>query len=231
MDDHAGMVDFVGIGELAETTTNLMALCMQHSSVAPSTRKASVSQVEQWVLQQAREHLRTVREGFMLSVRTSQTSHYRELRYLLDRVMLDWGELSEALGLDKGDGGQTDDPDCSQKLELVRSQVLAFGMAVVALGYLPRLPAKAITFPHSYSKPPTYSDIPVPNSAGEMLWRIEELEQTIWRMMEGAMPALVQHAYGPLRRTYGFFEASALLSLQESERFGMKKQQTKLSWF
>ncbi|OUC08400.1 hypothetical protein RY27_09225 [Litorilinea aerophila] len=97
-------------------------------------------------------------------------------------------------------------------------------MAAVAMGYLPRLPAQQITFPHSYSDPPTYADIPVPSTPGEMLWRIEELEQMLWRLMSADMQELVQRQYGPLRRTYGFFEASAWLSQQEAERFGIKPQ-------
>ena len=104
----------------------------------------------------------------------------------------------------------------------VRQQLLAFGMAVIAMGYLPRLPSKQVTFPHSYGKPPTYADIPVPHTPGELLWRIEELEQTVWQMMSRDLGELVQRRYGPVRRTYGFFETSAWLSIREVERFGIK---------
>ena len=95
---------------------------------------------------------------------------------------------------------------------------------MVALGALPRLPAKQITFPHSYSKPPTYSDIPVPNTPGELLHRIEEMEQMVWRLMSDDLRGLVQRRYGPLRRTYGFFEASAWLTRKETARFGVKSR-------
>ena len=64
-----------------------------------------------------------------------------------------------------------------------------------------------------------------------MLWRIEEIEQTVWRIMSSDLQELVGRRYGPLRRTYGFFEASAWLSRKEAERFGIKKRQSKLSFF
>jgi hypothetical protein len=237
MDDKSNVYEFVGIGELAETTTHLLSLSLHQTVVGGDRTGVRLDRVEQLVLQQARSYLRTVREGFVLSVRTSQLTQSGEIRYLLDRVMFDWAQLSQDLGLDEsgwatgaepGAEGQAKTKDDAQ-LEQVRHQLLAFGMAVVALGYLPRLPSKQITFPHSYSKPPTYSDIPVPHTPGEMLWRIEELEQMIQRMMSGDLQALVQRSYGPLRRTYGFFEASAWLSRKEAERFGVKKRKATLS--
>lgn len=232
MEEHAGLYEFVGIGELAETTTQLLALSLHQS--AHSGEKRDVSQVEQLVLQQARDYVRKVREGFMLSVRTGQVTQRAELRYLLDRVLSDWSQLSHELGLEEltgPAGGPADGPDdgasaAARRVERVRYQLLAFGMAVVALGALPRLPAKQITFPHSYSKPPTYSDIPVPNTPGELLHRIEEMEQMVWRLMSDDLRGLVQRRYGPLRRTYGFFEASAWLTRKETARFGVKSRPT-----
>jgi hypothetical protein len=169
----------------------------------------------------------------MLSVRTGQISQQSEVRYLLDRVIADWSQLSRELGLADSDseqsaGNAADAESISTEVELVRNQLLAFGMAVVALGQLPRLPSKEITFPHSYGKPPTYSDIPVPSTPGEMLWRIEELEQMVGRLMCDDLNELVQRRYGSLRRTYGFFEASAWLSHKESARFGVKKRGSSL---
>jgi hypothetical protein len=108
-------------------------------------------------------------------------------------------------------------------LERLRHQLLAFGMAATALGSLPRTPAEEITFPYSYSQPPTYGDIPAPATPAAMLQRIEELETTLWKLMATDLQELVNHAYGPLRRTYGFFEVSARLAKRESERFGIKR--------
>ena len=232
MDGTTGMAEFVSIGEVAETTIHLLSLNLSstaHHGASSGSRQKQSDPVERLVLQQARDYLHLVREGFMLSTRTIPSTDIAELRFLLERVLTDWNQLSRELGLDEtGDETQlaTMPPEeaLSQRIERVRHQLLAFGMAVVALSQLPRLPAKQITFPHSYSQPPTYSDIPVPNSPGEMLWRIEELEQTVWRIMSDDLNALVQRRYGPLRRTYGFFEASAWLSRKEAERFGIKKR-------
>jgi hypothetical protein len=236
MDDTGSMAEFAGIGELAETTTHLLALNLQYTAqYGGHDRRSDADQIELFVLQRARDYLRQVREGFMLTVRTSPAIQTAELRFLLERVMTDWSQLSRELGLaEAAEGDEAELPPeetVTQRIERVRHQVLAFGMAAVALGYLPRLPARQITFPHSYSNPPTYSDIPVPSTPGEMLWRIEELEQTVWRLMSDNLQELVQRRYGPLRRTYGFFEASAWLSRKEAERFGIKARRPTLRFF
>ena len=229
MDETTGMAEFVGIGEVAETTTHLLALNLSytaHHGSPTGSRPKGADRVEQLVLQQARAYLQQVREGFMLSVRAAPSTQVAELRFLLDRVMTDWAQLSHELGLEEGGESAAFPPEegLPQRVERVRHQLPAFGMAVVALGQLPRLPAQQITFPHSYGQPPTYSDIPVPSTPGEMLWRIEELEQTVWRIMSDDLRDLVQRRYGSLRRTYGFFEASAWIAAKESERFGIKKR-------
>lgn len=244
----AGLYDFVGFGELAETTTQLLALSLHQTAQMSDKRKGQESnlaermgmdQVGKMVLRQASDYLQKVREGFILSVRTGQVGHQTELRYLLERVISDWSQLSQELGLTDtlAPQGETSAPPSdlssdhdplSSEIERVRHQLLAFGMAVIALGHLPRLPSKQVTFPHSYGNPPTYSDIPVPSTPGEMLWRIEELEVMVRRLMSDDLNGLVQRRYGSLRRTYGFFEASAWLSHKESSRFGIKKRPTSL---
>ncbi len=220
MNDSSGMVEFLGIGELAETTTHLLSLNLQSGTRSPGRKRANLDQVEHMVLRQASDYLHKVREGFVFSVRTSQVVQTGEIRFLLSRVLTDWAQLSRELGLEDVVGAApgveevSGDPDqvAEQRVQHIRHELLAFSMAVVALGYLPRLPSKQVTFPHSYSDPPTYVDIPVPSTPGEMLWRIEELEATIWQMMANDMQELVLHRYGPLRRTYGFFETSAWLA-------------------
>ena len=238
MDKSASVFEFAGISEVAETTTHLLALALQQADRSRPVADAGLGPVEQYVLQQARDYLSTVREGFVLSVRTSNISHRAEFRYLLKRVLTDWDELSRELGLAVAGDGPEDaatapatQEDRTLALERVRQQLLAFGMAAVAMGYLPRLPSKQVTFPQNYGKPPTYADIPVPHTAGEMLWRIEELEETVWQMMSRDLGELVQRRYGPVRRTYGFFETSAWLSSTEVERFGLKRKQSALRLF
>lgn len=236
MDEALGVYKFASVGELAETVKQLLALGLQYKASlggAPSkAQKSGLEQIEQLILQQARDYLADVREGFVLSVRTTQVSKRTELRFLLDRVLLDWGALCKELGLadepgDEGKGQDAGDPTAAP--ERVRHQLLAFGMAATALGQLPRLPAEQVTFPYSYNDPPTYCDIPAPDTAGEMLVRIEELEQVVWRLMGGEYQELLHRRYGALRRTYGFFEVSAHLAHHQAKRFGLPGKGGKLA--
>lgn len=293
MDDAENMVEFAGIGEVAETTTQLLALSLHaagYGNEFSSEQRTNHDPVQHLVLQQARDYLNKVREGFVLSVRSNQVRSRAEIGYLVDRALIDWEAFSRELGLeDEGDraanttdatarnaesadsvaGGSRKNHSAADRtpgshpttrnssakepapesmageklpgelsgaesaaLEKVRHQVMAFAMAAVALGFLPKLPSKAITFPHSYSSPPTYSDIPVPATAGEMLSRIEEMQSTLWQMMSNDMGHLIQRCYGPVRRTYGFFEVSAWLAKKDAERFGIKQNnRTAFSWF
>lgn len=233
---HVGetLYEFVRIGEVAETTTQFLSLNLQHHTAlgartAPRPR-SNAAYVEQLVLQQARDYLSGVREGFVLSLKTRQVASRSELRYLLKRVLFDWASLSQELGLEEfltptPQPGQPEAAGTSPiELETLRNQLLAFGMAAAALGMLPTTPAERITFPYSYSDPPTYADIPTPNTPGEMLQRIEEMEEILWQLMASGPQELLHRRYGPLRRTYGFFEVSAQIARRESERFGVKKK-------
>lgn len=224
MHEAAGVYDFAAIGELAETTTQLLALGIMAREDRNKDRDHAHARVTQFVMQRARDYLGEVREGFVLSVRTSQVADHSELSYLLERVLTDWHALSAELGLEAQAAESVDLPDHETGIEQVRRQLLAFGMAATALGFLPRVPTAQVTFPYSYSKPPTYADIAPPDSPGEMLWRIDEVEQMVWQVMSADMTELVKKRYGALRRTYGFFEASALLANQEAERFGLKRK-------
>ena len=232
MEQSSSMYKFASIGEMAETTTQLLALNLQYKTSLGSRRQhaTGMERVEQLVLQQARDYLADVREGFVLSVRTGQVTKRSELQFLLDRVLLDWSKLSHELGLDGGEenGLAGDKPGQPLPIERVREQLLAFGMAAIAFGQLPHLAPDQITFPYSYSAPPTYADIPTPDTPGETLVRIEELEQMTWQIMASDVQELLKYHYGALRRTYGFFEVSACMTRQESERFGIKKRKSGL---
>lgn len=251
MDEASGVYKFASVGELSETVTQLLGLGLQYRTTvggaAMPQPKSGLEQIEQLILQQARDYLAEVREGFTLSVRTTQVTKRSELRFLLDQVLNNWGgdwgsvwdELDFADGVvsesvaapgmpptsatssERSSSHSSSAHNESASPERIRHQLLAFGMAAVALGYLPRLPADRITFPHSYSKPATYADIPTPDTPAELLSRIDELEQMTWRLMSGDLQQLLNRRYGALRRTYGFFEASAHLARKETERFGL----------
>lgn len=234
MHDSASLHEFARIGEVAETTTQLLSLGLQHQTTFAGKlreKQRKIDPVEQIVLQQARDLMAQVREGFVLSVRSMQAPSKAELRFLLERVLHDWGTLSEELGIQVGtaDGGPAGQSGEGQPVERLRHQLLAFGMAATALGTLPRTPSEEVTFPYSYGKPPTYCDIPAPATPAAMLQRIEELETMLWKLMAADLQELVNHSYGPLRRTYGFFEVSARLANQETHRFGIKRTRVSVS--
>lgn len=214
--------DFVAIGELADTTKQFI-----YHSLACNIRRLheakGLEQVGQMVMQQARDYLGRVREGFVLSVRTADVSNADELSYLLERVLLDWESLRVELGLIDAVDADTSTRSSQDRIEHVRDQLLAFGMAAIALGMLPRLPIEEVTFPKSYRQPPSYADIPVPNTPAAMLHRIEELEKMIWQIASHDLVDLAERRYDSLRRTYGFFESSAWLTRRESGRFGIKR--------
>jgi len=255
MDEASGVYKFASVGELSETVTQLLGLGLQYRTTvggAPASpsqnglAQNSLAQIEQLILQQARDYLSEVREGFALSVRTTQVTQRSELRFLLDQVLIDWGGMLDELDFADGPARESPTtPDASSSTlsastssatsettapERIRHQLLAFGMAAVALGHLPRLPADKITFPYSYSRPATYADIPAPDTPAELLARIDELEQMTWDLMDGDLQRLLNRRYGALRRTYGFFETSAHLARKETVRFGFGPKRGKISF-
>jgi len=146
-------------------------------------------------LAQTLEHLGEVREGFLLSQRTSPNVSLSELRALVQHILLDWNWLDDFnLTLTPG-----------SKIELLDYQLVFYNHALVALAVLPRLPANAVTFPQ---RRPTYGDVLVPTLPGEKLARIEELEYVIYQANVRPVNTLT---YDAVRRTYAFFEASTWL--------------------
>jgi hypothetical protein len=83
--------------------------------------------------------------------------------------------------------------------------MLAAGHARIVFSVIPRLPAGAVGWPER----PTYADIPVPRSEGELLMRAEELARVLWRVAAGD-----GRRDEPLRRTLAFYETGAQLSVR-----------------
>jgi hypothetical protein len=84
--------------------------------------------------------------------------------------------------------------------------MLAAGHARVVFSVIPQLPPEAVAWPRRH---PTYADIPVPRSQGELLARAEELARVVWRVATGD-----ERRDEPLRRTVAFYEAGARLSFR-----------------
>jgi len=140
-------------------------------------------------------HMEDIREGFIISQRTSPFAGLSDLQALVQHVLMDWQWVQEL--------NMVLEP--RRQIEPLGSQLVAYNHALVALAVLPQLPVNAITFPQPR---PTYSDVSVPVLPEEKLARIEEIEQMIYQAEVNTLKTL---AYEPFRRTYAFFEASSWL--------------------
>lgn len=143
----------------------------------------------------ALEHIGEVREGFILSQRTSPQATLSEIQGLVEDILLDWKWVQE-LNLAFAP---------SDQVETLGEQLVVYNHALVAMAVLPRLPAQAVTFPQ---RRPTYGDLTAPALPGETLARIEEIERIIYKAEVTKVRNL---DYGSFRRTYAFFEASSWL--------------------
>ena len=193
------------LGNLEATRTSLLEL----AGIVQSTRRKLASLIQEmhiperlWLshassqFSDTLEHLEDVREGFILSQRTSTHGSISELRSLIQHVLIDWNWL-QSLGLSLTPGNQ---------IEPLNQQLIVYNHALVALATLPHLPAEAVTFPQNR---PSYADVSTPVLPNELLARIEEIEQIIYQA-----DVLPPHklAYDSFRRTYAFFEASTWLA-------------------
>jgi hypothetical protein len=188
---------FTALGQVARDTRKVLA-----RALGDAERRLSADEEDR--LDAAGEHLGRVREGCIVTMRAESVRSNSELWDLVQHVLVDWSWLRQLrLAWDEGE----------QALEVPVAQVLSFAHASVALGCLPRLPPDHVTYP---SPTRSYADIPVPHSPGEWLERIEELEVVISAL--GARPAAAMPVER-LRRTYGYFEASAWLVDQHQRRW------------
>ena len=140
-------------------------------------------------------HIGEVREGFILSQRTSPQATLSEIQGLVEDILLDWKWVQE-LNLAFAPNDQ---------VETLGEQLVVYNHALVAMAILPRLPADAVTFPQ---RRPTYNDVAAPKLPNETLARIEEIERIIYKAEVTTVKNL---DYGSFRRTYAFFEASSWL--------------------
>jgi hypothetical protein len=140
-------------------------------------------------------HLGRVREGFTMTLRTADIDDPAEFRALVNAILVDWSFLTEA-GIRRTPAA----PDIERPL----LEVVAFAHAATVFRVLPRLAGSDVSYPG----PPGYADVPVPRTPGEMLTRIEEVERVVARGAERPLRGLHPE---PVRRTLGFFDASAWL--------------------
>jgi hypothetical protein len=151
----------------------------------------------------ALKHVEAVLEGLILLARTGQFSG-EEQRTLVRRA----GIVGPARP------GSADAIAAEQEAAHMRPALrpidgrtmLAAGHARVVFSVIPQLPAEAVAWPRRH---PTYADIPVPRSEGELMLRAEELARVVWRVAAGD-----ERRDEALRRTLAFYEAGSRLSVR-----------------
>jgi len=188
MDTNEPLIAFFAMGNIAQRTKELLGEYMRR-------RDEPLSPDRREYLTLTLHHIDYVREGFKITLRTTAVRDLSELRDLIRQTLMTWDWLEEF------DLELQPDTEIHHPLK----QTLAFAHSYITLGVLPRLPAWAVTYPEN---PPTYADIPVPHTPGEILARIDELETVL---AEATAKPKREADPEPLRRTYGFFETSAWL--------------------
>ena len=141
-------------------------------------------------------HVESMREGMRFTVR-GQDGSVDELRYVV--------------GSDVG----ADDPLDSRSPRSLSQADLRCLMALlharVVMASLPAFPPEAATYPG----PLGYRDIRAPRGPAELKDRLEELERGVWEIALGTPRPHIYH--GRYRRVYAFFEAGALLAMQQAQ--------------
>lgn len=180
-----------GLARIVETTRQTLAELIRESDWPDG----KLTQRRSGQFSETLQHLGEVREGFILSQRTSPQATLSEIRTLVEDILLDWKWVQE-LNLNIAPSSQ---------VEILGEQLVVYNHALVAMAVLPRLPAEAITFPQ---RRPTYGDVTAPMMPQETLARIEEIERIIY---QAEVTPVSNIGYAPFRRTYAFFEASSWL--------------------
>src|SRR5262245_4140215 len=146
---------FSSLGRIAHSARSLLFRAIVENSRLSSGRRQPV--------EITLEHLGHVREGFIITLRTSAFASASELKDVVRAILVDWSWVEE-LGIR---WAGRDMP-----IEEPVKQVLSFAHAAVAMGAMPQLPPDQVTFPLAWK---TYADIPAPRTPGETLARIDEM--------------------------------------------------------
>jgi hypothetical protein len=148
-------------------------------------------------------HVEAVLEGLVVIARTGEFSG-EELRSLVRRAGI---VAPPRAGTPDAVAADHEAATLRPPLRAIDGRtMLAAGHARVVFSLIPQLPPEAVTWPRRH---PTYADIPVPRSQGELLARAEELARVVWRVATGD-----ERRDEPLRRTVAFYEAGARLSFR-----------------
>ena len=146
-------------------------------------------------------HVEAVLEGLALLARTGQFSG-EELRLLVRRAGI---VAPPRAGSPDALAAEQEATHLRPALRAIDGRtMLAAGHARVVFSLIPQLPVGVVAWPR---RPPSYADIPVPRSEGELIVRAEELARVVWRLAAGD-----ERRDEPLRRTLAFYDAGSRLS-------------------
>ena len=159
--------------------------------------------VRDLLAREALGHVEAVLDGLILLARTGGYSS-EELRMLVRRA----GIVGPARpGSPEALAAEQEAAHSRPALRAIDGRtILAAGHARVVFSVIPQLPPEAVAWPRRH---PTYADIPVPRSEGELMLRAEELARVVWRVAAGD-----ERRDEPLRRTLAFYEAGSRLSVR-----------------
>jgi len=159
--------------------------------------------VRDLLAREALGHVEAVLDGLILLARTGGHSS-EELRMLVRRA----GIVGPARpGSAEAVAAEQEAAHPRPALRAIDGRtMLAAGHARVVFSVIPQLPPEAVAWPRRH---PTYADIPVPRSEGELMLRAEELARVVWRVAAGD-----ERRDEPLRRTLAFYEAGSRLSVR-----------------
>jgi hypothetical protein len=159
--------------------------------------------VRDLLAREALGHVEAVLDGLILLARTGGHSS-EELRMLVRRA----GIVGPARpGSAEAVAAEQEAAHSRPALRAIDGRtMLAAGHARVVFSVIPQLPPEAVAWPRRH---PTYADIPVPRSEGELMLRAEELARVVWRVAAGD-----ERRDEPLRRTLAFYEAGSRLSVR-----------------
>ena len=159
--------------------------------------------VRDLLAREALGHVEAVLDGLILLARTGGNSS-EELRMLVRRA----GIVGPARpGSAEAVAAEQEAAHSRPALRAIDGRtMLAAGHARVVFSVIPQLPPEAVAWPRRH---PTYADIPVPRSEGELMLRAEELARVVWRVAAGD-----ERRDEPLRRTLAFYEAGSRLSVR-----------------
>ena len=148
-------------------------------------------------------HVEAILEGLVLLARTGQFSP-DELRALVRRAGI---VAPPRPGSPDAVAAEQEAAHLRPPLRAIDGRtMLAAGHARVVFSVIPHLPTEAVAWPRRH---PTYADIPVPRSEGELMLRAEELARVVWRLAAGD-----ERRDEALRRTLAFYDAGARLSFR-----------------